>query len=89
MQMMIALACSEMGLTIAEAITASTINAAHALGIQAIAGSLEPGKRADLLILDVPDHHEISYHLGINLVSKVILHGKIVCQQMEIEWPGA
>lgn len=89
MQMMIALACSEMGLTIAEAITASTINAAHALGIQAIAGSLEPGKRADLLILDVPDHHEISYHLGINLVSKVILHGKIFCQQMELEWPGA
>ena len=89
MQIMIALACSEMGFTIAEAITASTINAAHALGIQAIAGSLEPGKRADLLILDVPDHHEISYHLGINLVSKVILHGKIFCQQMELEWPGA
>ncbi len=89
MQMMIALACSEMGLTIAEAITASTINAAHALGIQAIAGSLEPGKRADILILDVPHHHEISYHLGINLVSKVILHGKIFCQQMELEWPGA
>ena len=88
MQSMITLACAQMGLTIAEALTAATINGAHALGIQAITGSLEPGKRADFLILDVPDHYEISYHLGVNLISKVILHGKIVSQQMELEWPG-
>ena len=89
MQLVLTLACAQMGLNIAEAITATTMNAAHAMGIQDITGSLEPGKRADLLILDVPDYHEIPYHLGINLISKVILHGKILFQQPELEWLGA
>lgn len=89
MQLVLTLACAQMGLNIAEAISATTINAAYAMGIQGITGSLEPGKRADLLILDVPDYHEIPYHLGINLISKVILHGKILFQQPELEWLGA
>lgn len=89
MQLILALACTQMGLNIAEAIVATSINAAYAMGIQHITGSLEPGKRADLLILDVPDYHEIPYHLGINLISKVILHGKILFQQPELEWLGA
>ena len=89
MQLILALACTQMGLNIAEAITATTMNAAYAMGIQDITGSIEPGKRADLLILDVPDYREIPYHLGINLISKVILHGKILFQQPELEWLGA
>lgn len=88
MQLVVSLACAQMGLSIEEAITATTINAAHAMGIQEVTGSLEPGKRADLLILDVPDYREISYHLGINLVSKVILHGEILFQQLEPQWLG-
>lgn len=88
MQLVVSLACAQMGLSIEEAITATTMNAAHAMGIQEVTGSLEPGKRADLLILDVPDYREIPYHLGINLVSKVILHGEILFQQLEPQWLG-
>ena len=89
MQLVLSMACMQLGLSVAEAITATTINGAYALGIEKTAGSIEHGKRADLLILDVPDYHEIPYHLGINLVSKVILQGRIVYKQSELEWLGA
>lgn len=74
----IALACSELGMTSAEAITAATINGAHALGAAASVGSLEFGKRADLLILQVGDHRELAYHAGVNLVGSTIVGGELV-----------
>ena len=55
MQMVISLACSEMGMSPAEAISAATINGAHALGRGHLCGSLEPSKAADLLLLNIAD----------------------------------
>ncbi|MFX0023229.1 MAG: imidazolonepropionase [Candidatus Hermodarchaeota archaeon] len=78
MQMIIALACYHMKLSPAEALTASTINAACAIDMQDEIGSIEIGKKADLLIFDVPNHQFLPYHFGINLVEKVIKNGKIV-----------
>ncbi len=77
MQMIITLACLEMKLTPPEALTASTLNAAYALGLSEDRGSLEVGKRADLLILDAPGHLHLGYHFGINLVEAVVKGGQV------------
>jgi imidazolonepropionase len=77
-QTIIALACRQMKMTPAEAITAVTINAAHAINRAHEIGSLEPGKKADILTLDVPNHKFIGYRFGTNLVNKVIKEGKLV-----------
>ena len=78
MQIIIQLACFNMKLTPAEAITAATYNAACAIGLENIIGSLEKGKQADIIMLDCPNHMFIPYHFGINLVKSVIKKGKIV-----------
>jgi len=78
MQLMIALACRYMRLTPAEAISAATINSAHAVGLGRVAGSLEPGKQADILILDVPTYQHLGYRFGSNLVVKVVKRGQVV-----------
>ena len=78
MQMVIGLACYMMRLTPSEALTAATINGACALDRQDEIGSLEVGKKADLIVFDIPNHQFIPYHFGVNLVSKVIKNGKIV-----------
>ena len=87
MQMMIALACGYMGMTPAEAVAASTINAAHTFGKAATIGSLESDKCADLLILDVPDYREIPYHFGMNLVELVMKNGTVLVERSEVKWP--
>ena len=81
MQFIISLACYNMKMLPAEAITAATINAAHAVNRAEQVGSLEVGKNADLIILDVPNHHHIPYHFGINHVETVIKNGKIVVEK--------
>ncbi len=78
MQIIIALACYHMKLSPAEALTAATINAACALQKQEQIGSIEVGKKADLIIFNVPNHNFLPYQFGVNLVSKVIKNGKIV-----------
>jgi len=77
-QLVISLACREMKMTPAEALTASTINAAHALNRANEIGSLELSKKADVLILDAPNHRFLGYRFGTNLVEKVIKEGKLV-----------
>jgi imidazolonepropionase len=77
MQFAIALACRYMGLTPAQAIAAATINAAHAIRQSDRIGSLEPGKRADLLILDIPDYRHLGYRFGTNLVKQVVKSGRV------------
>jgi len=72
------LACRELKMTPEEAISAVTINAAHALCRGGEIGSLEPGKKADILILDIADYRELPYWFGMNPVSKVIKNGKVV-----------
>ncbi len=81
MQFIIALACMNMRMTPAEALAAATINAAFAIGEQEHVGSLEVGKRADILVLDAPNHVHIPYHVGVNLVRTVIKGGRIVVHQ--------
>jgi imidazolonepropionase len=78
MQMVLSLACTEMRMSPAEAIAAATINGAHALGCADRVGSLEPGKQADLLILNVQDYRELPYYFGANNVYKTI---KTSCPQ--------
>ncbi|MEK6588333.1 MAG: amidohydrolase family protein, partial [Chloroflexota bacterium] len=78
MQFVIALACRYMGLTPAQAIAAATINAAAAIRRDSDVGSLEPGKQADLLVLDVPEYRHLGYRFGTNLVSTVVKKGQIV-----------
>jgi len=78
MQMIIQLSCLKMQMTPAEAITATTFNAACAIGLQNTIGSLETGKQADLLILDCPNHQFLPYHFGVNLVETVIKKGHVL-----------
>ena len=78
MQFIIQLACLNMKMTPAEAITAATFNAACALGLNSTIGSLEKGKQADVIILDCPNHKFIPYHFGVNLVETVMKNGRIV-----------
>lgn len=77
MQFIIALACRMLTLTPAEAINAATINAAHALGLGQYVGSLEPGKQADLLVLDIPHYRHLGYRFGVNLVETVVKRGQV------------
>jgi imidazolonepropionase len=78
MPFIIALACYKMKLTPSEALTAATINAACAIGREGEIGSLEPGKKADVVVLDAPNHLHIPYHFGVNLVETVIKDGQVV-----------
>jgi imidazolonepropionase len=78
MQFIIQLACLKMKMTPAEAITASTFNAACAIGLNDVIGSLEKEKQADLIILNCPNYKIIPYHFGINLVKTVIKKGHLV-----------
>lgn len=78
MQLITALACRFMKMTPAEAVVAVTINAAHAVRLGDQVGSLEVGKKADILILDVPDYRHLAYRFGVNLVDKVIKGGEVV-----------
>ena len=82
--MAIAIACRSVGLTPSEAVMAVTQNAAHALGRGAVTGSLEPGKRADLVVCDVPDHRWLGYAFGYNPVRTVIAKGKRVLKREEL-----
>ncbi len=81
MQFILALACRYLGLTPAQAIAAATINAAAAIGRQTSVGSLEPGKQADLLMLEVADYGQLGYRFGTNLVRTVVKKGQIVADR--------
>ena len=59
----------------AEAVCATTVNAAHALGLGASAGSLEVGKRADFAIHACPDYRELAYFFGFNRADAVFTKG--------------
>jgi imidazolonepropionase len=85
MQFAIALACRYMGLTPAQAIVAATINAAAAISRSDRVGSLETGKQADLVVLNMPDYRHLGYRFGTNLVSMVIKKGVILEALVEKE----
>jgi imidazolonepropionase len=76
LQFVIALACRTMRLTPAQAVAAATINAAAAVGCSHQVGSLEAGKDADLVLLEVEDYRHIAYRFGGNLASEVYRRGR-------------
>jgi imidazolonepropionase len=84
MQTVVALACLYLGLTPAEAITACTINGAHALGCAHAVGSIEPGKSADLVFLKTGDCRDLAGHVGENLVLMTMKAGKVIYQEGEV-----
>ncbi|MDH5450920.1 MAG: imidazolonepropionase [Candidatus Bathyarchaeota archaeon] len=78
LQLIIAFACHQMKMIPAEAISATTINAAYAVHRAHEVGSLEVGKKADVISLNIPNHKFLGYRSGINLVDKVFKEGKLV-----------
>ena len=68
-------ACLDSGLSVEETLTGMTLNAAASLGLASETGSLEPGKSADVLLLDAPDDRHLVYHWGVNLAAGVSLRG--------------
>lgn len=71
MQLVLSLACIMMHMSVEEAIVASTLNGAAALGMSHRTGSIEVGKRADLVVYDVPSYENLVYHFGVNQVVSV------------------
>jgi imidazolonepropionase len=80
MQLMMTIAILQMKMTSEEALVASTINAAHSLDRGDSIGSLEVGKKADIVIFDAPNHKYFHYHYGVNLAEKVFKDGKLVAE---------
>ncbi len=76
MPLVISLACLELGLTPAEAVTAATVNAAHAVGLGEDRGRIAPGLRADLQVLDAPSYVSLAYHLGVSHVRQLFKDGR-------------
>jgi imidazolonepropionase len=76
--LVMSIACLEMGLTPAEALTAVTVNAAHAVGLGAELGSLEPGQQADLVVWDLASVDQLPYWLGARPARIVVKRGRVV-----------
>ena len=85
LQMAIALAVLRLRLTPEEAISSATMNAAHASGSASQCGSLEAGKRADLLLLNLNDYRELPRQFGINHVGMVIQGGGVVFNRTSLK----
>ena len=83
MPFVIGLAVMCMGLTPAEALTASTLNAAHALKLSDRVGSLEVGKQADFLVLDGESPAILAYHAGVSPVVRIFKVGKQIAGNLE------
>ncbi|MBI2070803.1 MAG: imidazolonepropionase [Elusimicrobia bacterium] len=78
MSFILSLAVNQMKLKPEEALVAATINGAHALALGRKLGSLEAGKQADLIVLDVSDYREIPYYFAVNMVCGVVKKGHVV-----------
>lgn len=78
MPLVLSIACTQMRMTPAEAISAATINGAHALGLGERKGTVETGKDADLALFDVSDYREICYWFGSNLCSATVAIGRLL-----------
>jgi imidazolonepropionase len=78
LQFVMNLACLNMGMTMEEVITATTLNAACAINRGDRIGSLQAGKQADIVILNVENYRQMNYHYGMNHVHTVIKKGEVV-----------
>ncbi len=86
-QLVVAMACHFMHMTPSEAITAATVNAAYAVNRAGEVGTLEVGKRADVVVLNVPNHKFLGYRFGVNLVDKVIKNGRLAVDREKQDEP--
>jgi imidazolonepropionase len=77
MQLIMALACTQMALSAEEALNAATVNAACSLGLDHV-GQILPGQQADLLLLDLGNYRQLPYYFGTNHVKTVIKRGRVV-----------
>jgi len=78
MPMILSLACTQLRMTPAEAITAATFNAAYALRREKQIGSLEVGKQADLAVFEVADYREIPYYFGVSHCWMTVKRGRVI-----------
>jgi imidazolonepropionase len=78
MPMILSLACTQLRMTPAEAITAATINGAYALRRGERIGSLDVGKQADFAAFDVADYREIPYYFGVNTCALTVKRGRVI-----------
>jgi imidazolonepropionase len=83
MQVILAIACTQMRMTPAEAITAATINSAYSLGLADRLGTLEENKQADIVLMDVSDYRELPYFFGVNHCVVTIKKGNILINRLE------
>lgn len=81
MALSVAIACSQMRMTPAEAVNAATINAAFAIGREGTVGSIEVGKKADIVVYDVEDYREIPSRAGTNHAALVVKEGTVVWER--------
>lgn len=83
--LLFALATLYMNMTTEEAVTALTLNGAAALNRAKEIGSIDPGKKGDLIILEFPSYQYIPYHIGVNTVEKVIKNGVLVFDKEKVK----
>ena len=76
--MAMVIGCLEMGLSVEQAITATTLNSAYSMSLHEEIGSLEVGKCMDVVLINAPSHLHLVYHFGVNLVDTVVKNGKVV-----------
>jgi imidazolonepropionase len=81
MQMILSIACTQMRMTPAEALTAATINPAYSLDCGERVGSLEVGKQADVVLFDCSDYRQVPYFFGVNHAAVVIKNGLVMCDR--------
>lgn len=81
MQTVMQIAALQMKMTVEESITAATLNGAYSLRMAGETGSIEVGKRADLVLLDAPSYLHLVYHFGVNLVRDVFRDGALVVRE--------
>ena len=81
MQFIIQLACYKMKMRVIDALKAVTLNSAKALKMDDKIGSIENGKNADIIIMDIPSYLFIPYKIGVNHVNTVIKNGEIIYSQ--------
>ena len=79
--LMMTMGCTMFKMTPREVIQATTIHAARSMGRENEIGSLEIGKKADVLVIDVPNYRYLPYHFGVDHVECVIKRGKVVYQR--------
>jgi imidazolonepropionase len=79
--LMMTMGCTMFKMTPKEVIEATTIHAAKSMGREKEIGSLEIGKQADILVLDIPNYRYLPYHFGVDHVEIVIKKGKVVSQK--------